>query len=313
LSGTCKGHVKMPSGIFDPNWHCYDQDTLFDRLEERHISWKIYHQGEAQSLVLIHQLLHATHYHDMDDFFEDSEGDHAEFPQYSFIEPSYSGTEQNDQHPPSDIMKGELLIAKIYNALRSNDELWEKTLLVVLYDEHGGFYDHAIPGPTIAPDDNTNEFSFDRLGVRVPAILVSPWLDPGVSHTVFDHTSLLKYLTDKWELGALGQCTAKANSFGEELLKRQTVRTNTPAPFTNALLGPAELPNKVVNENQKALVSFSNLLEKHMMEVEDMAAVGSRSLRMLDGPHAQFSVAKDRFERFLQHAKQGRIDGTSQK
>ncbi len=142
-SGTGNGHVKMPNGVFDKNWHVYDQTTVYDRLCELHISWKIYHHGMPQSLVMLHQLEHALHYHDMQRFFQDAAGPAGDFPQYSFIEPAYSGAEQNDQHPPSDIMQGEFLLAKVYNALRANGELWNSTLFVFLYDEHGGFFDHV--------------------------------------------------------------------------------------------------------------------------------------------------------------------------
>jgi phospholipase C len=208
-------------------------------------------------------------------------------------------------------MKGELLIARVYNALRANEDLWKTTLLVVLYDEHGGFYDHVVPPKTVAPDDFLDEFLFDSLGVRVPAILVSPWVDPGVVHTIYDHTSLLKYVTDKWNLGPLGNRTAQANSFGPELIKRGSARSDAPPQFTDALLGPLELPNTRVNENQQALVSFSQVLEKAMVNVEDFAAIGSRSLRLLDGPQAQFAVAKDRYERYVQYAKEGKLNSSS--
>jgi phospholipase C len=316
-SGTCKGHVKMPSGIFDPNFHLYDQDTIYDRLLEKNISWKIYHQGEAQTLVMVHQLkpTHLIHYHEMVEFFDDAHGNEADFPQYSFIEPCYSGSGQNDQHPPSDIMKGELLIAQVYNAIRLNPELWKKTLLVILYDEHGGFYDHVVP-PTfddnpivVAPDNNTVEFNFQQLGLRVPAILVSPWIDKQVVHTVFDHTSLLKYLIDKWGLGPLGNRTAKANSFAPTLLARATARADADVPgeITDRLVSPVETQNKKVNENQKALISFSQKLETHLAQVDDMGAIGSRSLKMMEGSRAQFAVAKDRFERFIHETKLGNV------
>lgn len=304
-SGTCKGHVKMPSGVFDPNFHLYDQTTLYDHLNEQKISWKIYHQGEAQTMVLVHQLEpeNVVRYYDLERFFDDT-GSAAlpnALPQFSFIEPCYSGTGQNDQHPPSDIMKGEILIAQIYNALRSNEAIWQKTLLVLLYDEHGGFYDHVTPPKTVAPDDNTREFDFQQLGIRVPAILISPWIKAQVIHTVFDHTSLLKYLTDKWNLGPLGERTAQAKTFAGQLLT--SARTDTPGVFTDRLLNPLELPNKnkAVNENQKALISFSQKLETHLKD--DMAAVGSRTLKMLEGPRGQFAVAKDRFDRFIHQAK----------
>jgi phospholipase C len=180
-------------------------------------------------------------------------------------------------------------------------------LLVVLYDEHGGFYDHVQPEATVAPDENTDEFNFRQLGLRVPAILISPWLDPQVIHRVFDHTSLLKYLTDKWGLGPLGNRTAQANTFAPELAKRQAARQNAPAPFTQPLLSPMETQNKAVNENQKALISFSQTLETHLAQVDDMGAIGSRSLKMMEGPRGQFAVAKDRYERFIHQSKQGNL------
>jgi len=103
-------------------------------------------------------------------------------------------------------------VADVYNAIRSNPSLWANTLLMVYFDEHGGFYDHVTPPNTIPPDDNQHGFDFKQLGLRVPAILVSPWVKRGVNHTQFDHTSMLKYLSDKWGLGPLGARTAQANS-----------------------------------------------------------------------------------------------------
>ena len=118
------------------------------------------------------------------------------------------GGEENDQHPPADVRNGEQLIADVYNAIRANDALWKSTLLIVTCDEHGGFYDHVTPPPTVAPDNHTAEWSFDQLGVRVPAILISPWVKREVIKTVFDHTSLLRYICDKWNLPPLGLRTA---------------------------------------------------------------------------------------------------------
>ncbi len=86
---------------------------------------------------------------------------------------------------------------------------------MILYDEHSGFYDHAAPPDAISADRHTDESPFDRCGVRVPALLISPWIDQGVIHDVCDHTSLLKYLTNKWGLGPLGDRVQGANNFGE--------------------------------------------------------------------------------------------------
>ena len=99
----------------------------------------------------------------------------------------------------------------------------------MLYDEHGGFYDHAPPPATTSPDGHTlPNFAFDRLGVRVPALLVSPWVDRSVVNTVFDHTSLLKYLTDKWDLGALTNRVAQAASFAPAIRTTGQPRADTP-------------------------------------------------------------------------------------
>jgi phospholipase C len=88
-------------------------------------------------------------------------------------------------------------------------------LLAVVYDEHGGFYDHVEPPSAIPPDEHHEEYTFDRLGVRVPALLVSPWVPRGVHATQFDHTSLLRYLIEKWNLGSLGRRTEHAESIGK--------------------------------------------------------------------------------------------------
>jgi len=130
----------------------------------------------------------------------------GQLPDYSFIEPNYSdhqgdsGEEiANDQHPDHDVQAGEFLIAEVYMHIRRNPKLWPNTALLVVYDEHGGIYDHVVP-PDCAPDKFTApanstgtgmEFKFDRLGVRVPAILISPWIPKNtVVDRVFDHASI---------------------------------------------------------------------------------------------------------------------------
>jgi phospholipase C len=186
-SGTSLGHVDMPEGVFNPNLHWYDQRTLYDELDDARIDWRIYHGDFPQSLLLVHQLDKLDHYRKFDQWASDVQV--GDLPPYVFIEPYYFGTEENDQHPPHDVLRGDLLIAQVFNALRANQAVFERTLLVVLYDEHGGFYDHVNPPATVAPDANTKTYAFNQLGVRVPAILVSPWLERGFNSTVFDHHS----------------------------------------------------------------------------------------------------------------------------
>jgi phospholipase C len=235
LSGTSRGRVAMPGDdavafrrtTFSKltGWFLQRQDTLFDRLTEKGIHWKSYFHDVPPSSMLVHQWWphNAARYFYIDEFFRDARGAEEDFPQFSFIEPDFMGIDQNDDHPPLDVMKGERLIAEIYNAIRANPRLWETTLFIVLFDEHGGFYDHVLPPEAVCPDEHTEEYTFDKLGVRVPALLISPWVDRRVEKTQFDHTSVLKYLIEKWGLGPLGDRTAQANSIGVAL-QRKTPR-----------------------------------------------------------------------------------------
>jgi phospholipase C len=103
----------------------------------------------------------------------------------NFIDLSVLDPNSNDDHPPSDVKAGQALVLEIYEALHKSPQ-WEDTVLVIVYDEHGGFYDHVVPSPIT--DDGSG---FTTLGVRVPAIVVGPRVKKHVSHEVFDHTSLI--------------------------------------------------------------------------------------------------------------------------
>jgi phospholipase C len=209
LTGTAMGRVNMPDdGTHKADLRGYfqqSQDTIFDRLTDKGIHWKSYFHDIPQSFVLDHQRLaqNAARYFYMDEFFDDARGREDDFPQFCFIEPDFMGIVGNDDHPPHDVMKAEKLIADVYNAIRANEQLWGSTLLVVMYDEHGGFYDHVVPPLAVPPDDHNEEYAFNQLGARVPALLVSPWVECRIEKTQFDHTSFLKYLTDKWQLKPL--------------------------------------------------------------------------------------------------------------
>jgi phospholipase C len=148
-----------------------------------------------------------------DDFLSDCKKN--KLPDYCFVEPNYSDHEDDgggeliasDQHPDHHVLAGEAFIASVYNAIRKNPNLWKSTLLLITYDEHGGIYDH-VPPPACTPDGFTAlpeatgtgaPFNFDRLGVRVPAIAVSPWIpkatvvagpEDAVNGRVFEHASI---------------------------------------------------------------------------------------------------------------------------
>ncbi len=311
-SGTSLGRVSMPEGILDANLHWYDQTTLYDRLNEKKIDWRIYYGDIPQSLILVHQLEpeNAGRYSKLRRFFQDAGGDAKDFPKYCFIEPPYYQPGAADDHPPHDVFEGERLVADVYNAIRRNEELWKTSLLVVLYDEHGGFYDHVTPPAALPPDHHIEEYRFDQLGLRVPAILVSPFVKPGVIHTVFDHTSLLKYLIDKWDLGPLGERAAKANTFTDQLLGAPQAADRLPV-IPGPLPVQAPAPPKygqiagrrqpALNAHQSALVGMTQLLES-MTEVGGDALLG-RTKRLVTGFDGVVDVAMERVEQFLGQTK----------
>ncbi|MEO8460221.1 MAG: alkaline phosphatase family protein [Dokdonella sp.] len=279
-SGTSLGHVLMPSRRHPGNMRVYNQDTIYDRLGNAKTSWRIYHDGIPQSIVLTHLLpsfVFGPHYSRIGNFAADAGGAEKDFPRYVFIEPCYSGNDENDQHPPSDVAAGDRLIADVYNAIRSNDALWKSTLLIVTYDEHGGFFDHVSPPVTIAPDANTSEYSFNRLGVRVPAILVSPWVERGVCKTPFDHTSILRYACEKWGLAPLGKRTDpasgifQANSFASQL-NQGTAREDTPGKISGPPVPKAALAAKFqppVEGSREALLWFMANLQEGTPDAPD--------------------------------------------
>lgn len=283
LSGTCAGQVLMPAGkeMLQRHWY-YEQTqaTIFSRMTEKGKPWRIYHYDFPCSLILTQQrdAENLAHYAAIEQFFTDAAAAEADFPAFTFIEPQYFGVGENDDHPPHNVMKAEKLIADVYNALRSNPSLWQKTLLVVVYDEHGGFYDHVVPPATIPPDQSVSDWSFNQLGIRVPALLVSPRCGRRIEHTQFDHTSLLRYLQEKWNLGSLGERTAHAHSIGCAIGAATRPETIPFIRVSNAALisEDVEAERNATNANQDALHHFAEFLyqevDKGMEHVVDLVA-----------------------------------------
>jgi phospholipase C len=137
--------------------------------------------------------------------------DVPKLPRLSWIDPVYSWAntwvlnpffpEPNDDHPPSDVLRGQELMQYIYNALTAVPEVWEKTVFIVSYDEHGGFYDHVLP-PILHEDERVpSDQEFSRRGPRVPAMIISPYAEKGavrghMPEEIYDHCSILKFLCD---------------------------------------------------------------------------------------------------------------------
>lgn len=181
---------------------------------------------------------------------------------YTFIEPSYGDILNNtykggtSQHPLDDATGGEALIKQVYEAIR-NSPLWEKSLLIITWDEHGGFYDHVTPPKAIAPGDQTvhatmNQYGFDfkQYGVRVPAVVVSPLIPAGtIDHRQYDHSSIPKTLQDLFSLTAMTERDKAANSLLPLLLMLDTPRTDA----------PTQLPDPAHEAIAPATVAVSNV------------------------------------------------------
>jgi phospholipase C len=222
--GTSFGRVDMdPFDIIEPFKSVY---TRLINATPKH-SAKVYYYDTTSSTMEVANLLQNQPelFGTYKQFLSDC--DKGLLPDYSFVEPNYNDHETdsgeevaNDQHPDHDVQAGELLIAEVYMAIKRNPKMWASTALLVVYDEHGGIYDHVVP-PACTPDkfsasaNSTGtgmEFKFDRLGVRVPAILISPWIPKAtVVNRVFDHASIPGTVT-KFFLGDYSPVSPRESS-----------------------------------------------------------------------------------------------------
>src|SRR3954453_17097458 len=162
--------------------------TIYQRMTDKGKRAKIYYYDQASGTIGMTFILknQPQFFGTLDQFQADCKS--GNLPEYSFIEPNYSDHDGAtgrklacDQHPDHNVLAGEEFIASVYMSILDNEELWKSTLLLIVYDEHGGMYDHVEP-PACTPDefqDPMTGFKFDRLGVRVPAILISPWISKG--------------------------------------------------------------------------------------------------------------------------------------
>lgn len=181
LSGTSHGMVEntIPKEGFP-------QETHFAFLERHNISFKIYYNDDPWMAPCFADLRTPSRFarvQEMPHFYDDLAN--GTLPQYVHIQPrlatSHTGP-SNWQHPDNSVEEGERFINEVYTALRAS-KYWEESLLIITYDEHGGFYDHqATPTTGVPPPDNVradNGFDFTRLGVRIPTVMVSPWIAKG--------------------------------------------------------------------------------------------------------------------------------------
>jgi phospholipase C len=235
LAGTSQGHL-------DDNTKTYTCPSIFGSLQAAGVSWRVFGY-DAQPLTKADfpdiSAADASHFGLFADFQAAAAA--GTLPAFSFLEPSWSST-GNSQHPNYDVALGEQLIHDTYQALSSGPG-WAQTLFVLTYDEHGGCYDHVPPPWGATPPDATAGefgFGFDRFGVRVPTLLISPLIAPGTVYRVaddsvpLDHTSILATVEQRWGIPALTARDAAAPAFGDVL--------TLSAPRTDDVLAGVTVP-----------------------------------------------------------------------
>jgi phospholipase C len=186
-----------------------DQDVAYDWLDAQGVSWRVYTEG-FPFFALMPKIQRRIIADAWDNLFRglvalDSDCRSPDtLPKVIFIEPQYTdGAEPDkadDDHPLTPITRGQDLLRRVYGAITGNTQLWNKSILIITYDEHGGFFDHVEPLPLVTPHNHGESYiPFTTTGVRVPAIIVSPFVAAGSSFSQpLDHTSILKMLADKY-------------------------------------------------------------------------------------------------------------------
>lgn len=234
----------------------FENGNLFDLLDSSCKDWRIYEGDEFPvSFVLSGMNLNALdgRFRDFEEFVHDV-NDPGFSDRFVFIEPKYGFHEfdatgpgdfvcGNSMHPLDDVTHGEELIKDVYEAIR-NSPHWEKSLLIVVFDEHGGFYDHVHPPKATPPGDaqtpsyEHHNFKFDQLGVRVPAIVISPFVQRGgCDHTLYDHSSIPATVERVFGMSAMTKRDRAAN----DVLSLLTL--DTPRVTRSSLPSPARNPN----------------------------------------------------------------------
>lgn len=276
LPNRSYAHAATSMGRLDMNPIWFDEaKTIYELLAESNVSSKIFFHDATVAMTFKNFVKNQKYFGRFDDFLDAC--DSNKLPAYSFIEPRYNADDSNnlaanDQHPDHDVAEGETLIQDVYNAVSKKPEVWNSTLLLVVYDEHGGLYDHVPPPDGVPNPDNINSqnppFDFTRLGVRVPAIVISPWIDPlTIDHTQYEHSSIAAtarklFLGDSWQQKFLNKRDQAANTF-DGLLTRNTARVDTPdfhKPVNLEALARARDPQFIaIRAAQQAALPLSDL------------------------------------------------------
>jgi phospholipase C len=261
-----------------------NQPLVYDWLTDHRVRWCVYQSGDyfpfftlmpkwigeiATSLAGDH-LGVSGRFRRLQHFASDWKS--SPMPQVIFIEPEYSDgphDSPNDDHPPTAISRGQILVRDVYAALIANPARWQRSMMIITYDEHGGLYDHVPPLP-IVTDVKTSTGFLVRLpssGVRVPALVLSPLVEPGAVHgQPLDHTSMLQLLADKFDGGRpYSDAVARRQPFLSPLAAVLTRAAPRPsAPPAPALAAPPPAPIGLAAKYPEARSAVDNATAMHL-------------------------------------------------
>lgn len=313
-AATSGGLNYSPSGEQIIAGFSFKNGTIYDRLTEK--CWRIYHDGMPQSIGICD--LRWNYLKQIDTPFDSNFRPMTEFeadiaagdlPEYTFIEPNYDTGNNyiggNSMHPLNDIRKGEALVKRVYETLRQSN-FWDQTMLIITFDEHGGFFDHVSPPPTVATGDDHRyaaddmPFAFDRLGIRVPALVISAYTQKGTvvgtasagDPDFFDHSSIPATVAKRFGFQTLTNRDAQALTL-DIAINLATPRVSAaealmvlPDPAPDAAAGvpasaapaliPASRDHAPLSDNQRSFLALALACDLEVTDVSQHPALRER-------------------------------------
>ncbi|CAA0808865.1 Non-specific phospholipase C4 [Striga hermonthica] len=304
------------------------QKTIFESLEEAGCTFGIYYQYPPPTLFYrnLRRLKYIIrNFHQFDLTFK-RHCEQEKLPNYVVIEQRYFDLKllpANDDHPSHDVFEGQKFIKEIYEALRSSPQ-WKEMLFVITYDEHGGFFDHVpspvegVPSPDGITGPEPYNFQFNRLGVRVPTIFISPWIEKGtVLHgpsgpyptSEFEHSSIPATIKKMFNLREfLTERDAWAGTF-ETVISRKNPRTDCPEILPEPVkLREAEAKDEAkLSDFQEELVQLAAVLcGDHTKDTFPRKLVDSMTVS------GGADYVKDAFGKFLEECEKARQNGADE-
>jgi phospholipase C len=213
--------------------------TIWDRLQAKGLSGRYYFTNLP--VLALWGSKYANISKQFGQFLVDAAA--GTLPNVAYVDPDFAGElsdTSNDDHPHGDIRDGEAFLNQVYNAIRTSPN-WSKTILIINFDEWGGFYDHVLPPLAPIPPASAAAGDVDgRLGFRVPCVVISPYARRNfVAHGQYDHTSILKMIEWRFGLPALTVRDSTANNLAEVL---NLASSDVSAPVFTVPMGPFGTP-----------------------------------------------------------------------